>query len=48
MGQKEKWTHNVSCAYCKSQKIESGCKHYRGGKTASDKARRPRKENSSS
>ena len=46
MQQKQPWNHTRTCDYCASQSIppdsfykngQSGCRHYRGGKSASDR-----------
>lgn len=46
MQTKQKWNHTQKCDYCVAQEAapdyhyengKSGCKHYRGGKSASDR-----------
>jgi len=46
MENKQPWNHTKQCAYCQANSVmpdvvyengASGCRHYRGGKSASDR-----------
>lgn len=46
MANKQPWNHTQTCDYCASQELgadyhykngRSGCRHFRGGKSASDR-----------